>query len=332
MNKFIYLPLFLLLFSLLSVADGEVYYYRDEMGRIHISDHKIDSEYRKITPKKKRQIEISSERLPEPAPELYVVDNTKYARIIYREAKKNRVSPTLIRAVIKVESDFNPNCKSSAGAMGLMQLMPSTAREVGVEKPYDPAENIAGGVKYLRKMIEMFEGDINLALAAYNAGPGRVIRAGRKIPNIKETINYVKKVNYYFSKFSKTSPTAGRAGKYKQQAIRYYRLGKTKKAISYFWMAAKKAPSDATNYYNLGFIYSREGYYKKAIKMYRRALAINPYMKSAYYNLAITFERRGEYDRAISVWREYIDHESDHDKIESAKSYIRDLESFKGKF
>lgn len=119
-------------------------------------------------------------------------------RIVQETAVRHRVDPALVRAVIAAESAWKPDAISRKGAQGLMQLVPGTAAELGVSDTFDPVQNVDGGVRYLRKLLERYGGDLDRALAAYNAGPGAVDRA-RGVPNYPETRAYVQKVtNTYF--------------------------------------------------------------------------------------------------------------------------------------
>lgn len=117
-----------------------------------------------------------------------------YSPTIEKYSRKYGVDPNLVAGVIKQESGYNPNAVSRAGAMGLMQLMPDTARAMGVSDPFDPEQNIRGGVKFLRKMLDRFDGNQELALAAYNAGPLAVEKYGNRVPPYAETRHYVKAV------------------------------------------------------------------------------------------------------------------------------------------
>ena len=117
-----------------------------------------------------------------------------YDDLIVEHARLNNVRPDLIRAVVKVESGFNPYARSPKGALGLMQLMPATARQLNVTNPFDPEQNIRGGSAYLRQLLDRYDNNEALALAAYNAGPGAVDKYGQAIPPYRETQQYVSKV------------------------------------------------------------------------------------------------------------------------------------------
>ena len=116
---------------------------------------------------------------------------------IDQAAARHNVDPSLVRAVIKVESNFNPNAVSRKGAMGLMQLMPQTARQLNVSNPFDPEQNVDAGVRHLKKLMESYGGDLKLSLAAYNAGAGAVARSAG-IPRIAETRNYVRRITQLY--------------------------------------------------------------------------------------------------------------------------------------
>lgn len=119
---------------------------------------------------------------------------SEFDAMIDNHARAQGLSPVLVRAVIEAESAFNPRAVSRVGAMGLMQLMPGTAKDLGVVDPFDPGENIRGGTTYLRSLLDRFDDDVRLALAAYNAGPGAVERYDN-VPPYRETRNYVAKIS-----------------------------------------------------------------------------------------------------------------------------------------
>jgi soluble lytic murein transglycosylase-like protein len=120
---------------------------------------------------------------------------------IVMAAARHNVDPNLVRAVVKVESNYNSNAVSRKGAMGLMQLMPSTARQLNVKNPFDAEQNVDAGVRHLKQLLENYGGDVNLTLAAYNAGSGAVARSAG-VPRYAETQNYVRRItNLYYGGF-----------------------------------------------------------------------------------------------------------------------------------
>ena len=126
---------------------------------------------------------------------------TRYGTQIQAAADETKVDAALIHAVIRVESGFNPRARSPAGAVGLMQLMPDTAKRYGVTNRLDPAQSIMGGAKYLKDLMEMFGNDLKLVLAAYNAGEAAVMKYGQRIPPYRETRLYVPKVLSHYQRY-----------------------------------------------------------------------------------------------------------------------------------
>ncbi len=170
------------------MAWGDFYSFTDRNGVVHFTNVPTTAKFRWLMP------ERGSTGRPE-----YV----SFDELIRDAAYRYGVDPELVKAVIKVESDFNPYVVSKDGAMGLMQLMPETARTMGVRDPYDPAENIMGGVKFLSHLLKRFNGRTHLAIAAYNAGETAVLKY-RSIPPFQETRLFVKKVLDYHRIYKNT--------------------------------------------------------------------------------------------------------------------------------
>lgn len=168
-----------------SPAYAQIYVGRDASGTIVLSDRPLDGGVARSY-----AVANSGMRTTRAVP--YDVGSA-YDEVIEQAAATHGVRPDLVRAVIHVESGFNPRARSHKGAMGLMQLMPKTAADLGVDNPWDPVQNIRGGVAYLGSLIREF-GDEVLALAAYNAGPGAVNRYGQQVPPYRETQDYVRKI------------------------------------------------------------------------------------------------------------------------------------------
>ena len=166
------------------------YAYRDPEGLLHLSDRQLDLRYQAKT--LTVELNIARGRLN------FVFDQHSLKPFILAAAQKENLDPALIAAVIEIESAFDPRAVSWAGAQGLMQLMPQTARMLGCHDSFDPEANIMGGSRYLRQMLTRFQGDVKLSLAAYNCGPERV---KDRVPEIKETKRYVKKVLEAYQKY-----------------------------------------------------------------------------------------------------------------------------------
>ncbi len=167
--------------------DPVLYVYIDEDGNYHFSTKKVNEKYRRIKLWKNKTF-------------VRDLEAGKYDDFIVSMGRKYHLDPPLIKAVIRAESAWNPRAISRAGAQGLMQLMPGTSKNLDVDDPFDPGQNIEAGSRYLRLMLDKFNGDLIKALAAYNAGPGAVEKYGG-VPPYRETRNYIKRVLRYYREY-----------------------------------------------------------------------------------------------------------------------------------
>lgn len=172
-------------------AVADIYTYTDKKGVVHFSNAPTSPQYRL----KWREVHFDYKRLSSGA----------YDKLINDACIKHGVDPLLVKAIIKTESDFDPAAVSVKGAKGLMQLMPATAYDMGINDISDPENNIEGGVKYLKRLMGTFKSDLRLVVAAYNAGENAVIKY-KSIPPFKETREYVKKVFQHLKSYEQISP------------------------------------------------------------------------------------------------------------------------------
>ena len=177
------------------VLSAEIYSYVDKNGVLYFSNVPTSRQYRYIGP------EFSGNRyatFPKGSPD-------DYDHIIAQASRLYNIRFGLIKAIIRVESNFDPNAVSPKGALGLMQLMPSNVEQLNVRNPFDPRENVMAGTRFFRQLLERYNSDLTLSLAAYNAGPGAVDRH-RSVPPYRETRDYVDKVLQYYGLFRNASP------------------------------------------------------------------------------------------------------------------------------
>jgi len=190
----IFLSVFLLT-PIVSYAD--IYKYVDKHGRTILTDKPKHDGYKRLVKTWKGWEE--QKELPKNFS--LTANQKKFDPTIRKIAKFYKLPHTLVHAVITAESSYNPDAISKAGAVGLMQLMPETAKQYGVRNRRDPKDNIFGGSRYLHYLLKLYKGNLKLALAAYNAGEGTVKKYGNQIPPYKETKNYVNKVIKYYKKY-----------------------------------------------------------------------------------------------------------------------------------
>ncbi|NIR31628.1 MAG: lytic transglycosylase domain-containing protein [Gammaproteobacteria bacterium] len=177
-------------------AGADIYKFVDAQGRVHFADRKLGPGYRLLSSSRGARgiADIGS----------FTENRRHFEPLVRRVAHRYRLESALIHAVITAESSYDPEAISKRGAVGLMQLMPETARRYGVRNRRNPVENIYGGARYLRDLLFRFK-NLTLALAAYNAGENAVAKYGNRIPPYRETRNYVRKVLEYYRQYRRSS-------------------------------------------------------------------------------------------------------------------------------
>lgn len=187
------------------VVQADIYAYTDAAGVTHFSNVPENDHYQLMLASP-AETQPQVHRAAQPDARWLLSHSSQYDSLIDSAARAQTLQPALVRALIVVESGFNPRAVSKKGAVGLMQLLPSTARRYGVKDPYDPSENVRAGAHYLRDLLARYHSNVELALAAYNAGEDAVERYGRQIPPFPETLNYVPSVLAVYQKLLAIGP------------------------------------------------------------------------------------------------------------------------------
>jgi soluble lytic murein transglycosylase-like protein len=181
-------------------ASGEGFYsYTDDQGGVHITNHPDDGRYSLLLQDTAAPAAEVRNRGDDTSSGL--MGMRPFSTLIEQAARRSGVEKALLHAVVSVESGYNPNAVSKRGAVGLMQLMPDTARRYKVANAFDPAEILRAGAQYLADLLKLFDNDLKLALAAYNAGEASVLKFGKRVPPFPETAAYVPKVVDYYGRF-----------------------------------------------------------------------------------------------------------------------------------
>jgi len=178
-------------------ATADIFKYTDKHGRVYLTDKPAHDGYRLLVKTWKGWEEQKGVDYRN-----FSKNKKKFTPTIERTAARYRLPVALVHAVVAAESAYDPQAVSSAGAVGLMQLMPGTASRFGVSNRRDPAANVNAGSRYLSELLKMFDNNLVLALAAYNAGENAVIKHGHKVPPYKETRGYVRKVLDFYKEYS----------------------------------------------------------------------------------------------------------------------------------
>lgn len=342
----------LMMLTLVVESGAAIYSYRDEHGRLFLTDSPPNRNYKiVVTSRKEREGPDSPTQATfavsaQASAQKFMLPNDEtFSKYINEAAQVHDLDPYLIKSVIKVESDFDPVVQSSKGAQGLMQLIPSTARLVGCNDSFDPRQNILGGATYLRMMLKRFDGKLDYALAAYNAGPGNVEKH-KGIPPFRETRNYVRKVKHYYKQYAANPVLAknkvGTASKKSRvipvlhsdlskrlaKAYELFNSNDIEGATDAYRQILNIYPTNTQALYNLACLLDMERCYEEAIDVYTASLKQDPYLDKALYNLAVIYERLGMHKEAIDTWKHYVTVAKDEEKIVMAERFVRELRDY----
>jgi soluble lytic murein transglycosylase-like protein len=191
-------------------ASADIYGFVDEEGRGHFSDTQVDARYKLYAKTKPAEAISPAQAAPDAAvataartvlPFRPTKAGQRYADMITKVAREQKIDPALLHAVVTVESAYNPRAKSPKGATGLMQVMPATGKRYGITNLLNPLDNLRAGARYLRDLLAMFDNNLRLVIAAYNAGEGAVMRSGNNVPNYPETKAYVPRVLQHYESY-----------------------------------------------------------------------------------------------------------------------------------
>ena len=298
-----------------ATAGAAIYSFKDKQGNVHLTDTPPDETYGLILTTFKRPREFIKP----------VGTGNHYLDMIQKISREKGLPWNLLMAIIKTESNFDPMALSPAGAKGLMQLMPGVCKDYGVKDPFDIQENLRTGAGYFRWLFDRFK-NVTLAMAAYNAGPGRIVEY-KGVPPFKETRQYIKKVIWYCDYYEKRQSllTLPRASELFDQGVQAMTRRDLILAENCFGKVVSQFPDSPEANYNLALISEHMGNPDKAVSLYQKTLEVSPFFKEAYYNLAIIYEQKGLLTRAVENWKGYLQSETRPDEIKKAVEYIKEL-------
>jgi tetratricopeptide (TPR) repeat protein len=317
-------------FPVFSLSGKKLYFYKNSFNRLYITssteitdnlDECSNAELIYFNSKINKMIQGSLKTF-------FTTHEQKYFEIIKKASQKYKIPSTLIAAVIKCESSFNPSARSSSGAVGLMQLMKRTAQLMGVKNLYDPEDNIFGGTKYLKMLFEKFNNDLRLVLAAYNAGPGNVSKFNG-VPPFEQTKRYIEKVLFYKQYYDDGQMFVKDKQYSLEKCISFFKKKDYENALACSLKAVKENSPFPGLYHNTALLYDLKNAYGLAEKYYLMALGLDPYFYNSAWNLAVLYEKRKKYNLAHNVLCKFVKACPEKYSHSHVNDYIKYLEQFK---